>query len=298
MWKKRLLGFLQLTRPANIVTSVADILLGFAASGAVVSFLVEKGTIDILHLDQCIWLILSTIGLYGGGVALNDVFDYELDQKERPERPLPSGLIQLNEGMVLGIFLLIGGILAANQVSSISALIAGGIAASAVWYDAAGKHRWYGPINMGICRGLNVLLGMSLLPITSSAIWLILIPIIYISGITTISRGEVHGENNRELKLGLGLYLIVFALIIYLSEDLLISAPYMALLGYFIFPPLFKAIRTPKPQLIGKAVKSGVIALIILDAALATGFTNWAYGLLILSLLPLSLGLAKLFAVT
>ncbi len=248
MSNQRLLGFIQLTRPANIITAIADILLGFAASGAVISFFLESGNVHLQNVQHCVWLILSTVGLYGGGVTLNDVFDYELDQQERPERPIPSGVVTLNEGLLLGIFLLIGGILAANQVGWISTLIACGIALSAVWYDGIGKHQWYGPINMGICRGLNVLLGMSILPILGSAIWLVIIPILYIGGITTISRGEVHGGNNRELKIGLGLYLLVFGCIIYLSENLLISVPYMALLGFFIFPPLIRAIKTPQPK--------------------------------------------------
>ena len=298
MKQQRIRAFLQLMRPANIITAIADIGLGVAAAGAVTKFILEDGSIEIHNWEQGLWLVLSTIGLYGGGVTLNDVFDYELDKVERPERPLPSGILTINEGMTLGISLLLLGVFAAAQVSSLSTIIACGIAFTAVWYDAVGKHHWYGPINMGLCRGLNVLLGMSLLPISGPAIWLMIIPILYIGGITTISRGEVHGNNNRELQFGFLLYIVVFALILYLSQDRVLSLPYLGLLGYFIFPPLIKAIRSPKPQLIGKAVKAGVIALIVLDAALATGFTNWAYGLAILLLLPISLGIAKLFAVT
>lgn len=42
----------------------------------------------------------------------------------------------------------------------------------------------------------------------------------------------------------------------------------------------------------------GVISLIILDAALGATFAVWWYGLVILVLLPISKGLAKMFAVT
>ena len=84
MLNKRLIAYLQLMRPANIITAWADILLGYAAAGAV--------TVGINNLDFVAlgWLILATTGLYGGGVVFNDVFDAELDAVERPERALPS----------------------------------------------------------------------------------------------------------------------------------------------------------------------------------------------------------------
>ncbi|MEM0982243.1 MAG: polyprenyltransferase, partial [Cyanobacteria bacterium P01_H01_bin.58] len=45
-------------------------------------------------------------------------------------------------------------------------------------------------------------------------------------------------------------------------------------------------------------VKSGVLSLIVLDAAIAAGFAGWPYGLAVLALLPLSIVLARMFAVT
>jgi len=58
------------------------------------------------------------------------------------------------------------------------------------------------------------------------------------------------------------------------------------------------AIRKQEPQLIGKAVKAGIISLIILNATLASAFAGWMYGVVVLLLLPVSLGIAKKFAVT
>lgn len=65
-----------------------------------------------------------------------------------------------------------------------------------------------------------------------------------------------------------------------------------------IFPPLVKAIKTEEPKFIGKSVKAAVISLILVNASLATAFAGWAIGLLVLLLLPISLWLAKKFAVT
>jgi 4-hydroxybenzoate polyprenyltransferase len=50
--------------------------------------------------------------------------------------------------------------------------------------------------------------------------------------------------------------------------------------------------------MIGKAVKAGVISLIILNATMASVFAGWQFGLIVLILLPVSLWLAKKFAVT
>jgi len=50
--------------------------------------------------------------------------------------------------------------------------------------------------------------------------------------------------------------------------------------------------------LIGRAVRAGVLSLIVLDAALAACFAGSLHGLAVLALWPLSLGLARLFAVT
>jgi 4-hydroxybenzoate polyprenyltransferase len=65
-----------------------------------------------------------------------------------------------------------------------------------------------------------------------------------------------------------------------------------------IFRPLFKAIQNPIGKNIGRAVKAGVISLILMDAAWAVTFSTVYTALLIACLLPLSIWLAKFFAVT
>lgn len=296
---KSIWALLQLMRPANIVTAIADILLGFAAAGAITAFFEAGQLFQTPFASALFWLVVSTIGLYGGGVVMNDVFDMELDKVERPERPLPRGIISLHLAMVFGIFLLALGVVAAAQVGSIPATIAGSIAFLAVLYDAFGKHQEYlGPLNMGLCRSLNLALGMSVLPFNGNNVWLLLIPVIYISGITRISQGEVHGYDKRGQYMGLAAYVLVFILAFLFSTQKQFSLFFLILLALAILPPLFKAIKTSNPQDIGKAVKAGVLSLIILNATLAVGFVNWQYGLFMLFLLPISMALSRFFAVT
>lgn len=297
----KLIAYIRLTRPANIVTAIADILAGFAVSGAALS-LWGEGSDNLL--SALLWLCLATIGLYGGGVAFNDVFDAALDRRERPERPIPSGQVSVNNAAWMAGGLLAVGVAAAWQVSVLSGWIALSVALLAVLYDAWGKHQLvFGPINMGLCRSGNLLLGVSAVPSSVGEVWyLSIIPLVYIAAITMISRGEVHGKNRKALKGGLGMYVMILLAIFYLS---LISPvewwkvfPFLLLLAYLIIPPLLHALAGEKPALIGKAVKAGVISLIVLNAALASAYAGWEYGLVVLVLLPISLWMARKFAVT
>ena len=138
-------------RPANIVTAIADILAGIIISGYLIS---SESLLPVLLL------VLATIGLYGGGVVFNDVFDAELDKVERPERPIPSGVVSKANASVFALLLFLMAIVAASFVHttglfSISVLFAVIIAVAAVVYDKWGKHHTIlGPVNMGYAGDL------------------------------------------------------------------------------------------------------------------------------------------------
>ncbi|WP_291777234.1 UbiA-like protein EboC [Cecembia sp.] len=297
-------AYLQLTRPANIITAIADIWAGFAVSGAAALLFSQDTETGDNYILPLIWLSLSTIGLYGGGVAFNDVFDAKLDAIERPERPIPSGKVKQSHAAWMAAVLIVFGVLAAFQVNPWSGFIALAVGLLAVLYDAWGKHQVIiGPINMGLCRTGNLLLGISVIPALLFDFWALgLIPLAYVSAITMISRGEVHGKNKNALIGGLSIYILIIASLLFIAflEDNAgwVVIPFVGLFAYMILPPLIKALRLQQPQLIGKSVKAAVISLIILNASLAASFSGWWVGLCILILLPISLRLAKIFAVT
>ena len=292
---KKFVGFLRLTRPANIVTAISDIFAGAVVAGYASS---------VSELSSLPYLIISTVGLYGGGVVFNDVFDADLDRIERPERPIPSGLISEKEGVLLGSSLLIVGVAAASQLSIYpSGAIALFIAIAALVYDKWGKHhRLLGPLNMGLCRGLNLLLGISVVPEALFQFgYLAVVPIIYIAAITMISRGEVHGGKSKTMLLAAFLYLIVLASILYVSIEhgySFYTILFLAIFSFLIYPPLIRAFRDPVGKNIGKAVKAGVLALIVMNASWAAAFGGSYPALAIILLLPVSIFLARLFAVT
>lgn len=291
--------YLVLARPANIVTSIADILAGIAIVGL---FATVVWTDHLWHIS---YLVISTIGLYGGGIVFNDVFDLEIDKVERPERPLPSGLISKSGAITFGTILLILGIVFAFMVSAISGVVASAIAISALVYDYAGKHHSVlGPINMGLCRGLNLLLGMTIVKeLFDTHLWMMgFLPIVFVSAVTLTSRGEVLGHNKGSIIFALVLDTVVAAAVLYLGYldylDVLMVLPFLLLWVGMNFSAKLRAIKHNEPANIMRAVKTGVISIIPLDASYAAGFSHWGIGVFILLLMPLAGLMAKRFAVT
>ncbi len=286
--------YLTLMRPANLVTAVADILAGASVAAAV------SGGVD----PQLGWLALATVGLYGGGVVFNDVFDLELDRIERPERALPGGRVTVASAVLLGGMLLFFGIIISALVSDTGGALAIAVAGLALLYDRKAKHHpVFGPLVMGMCRGGNLLLGVSLSALALEDYWWLgILPVVFIAAITLTSRGEVGGQNRSSIQLSLTLDVLV-ALALLLIPRFTI-AEFWPLLPFFLLwfgmnvRAKLAAIRDNRPALIKKAVKTGVVSLIPLNACLAAGFLGWPAGVVVLLLLPVSLGLARLFAVT
>ena len=131
-------GYLELLRPPNVMTAMADVLAGYAVAGL--------GNGRALP-----WLLASTACLYAGGVVLNDFFDRRLDAVERPERAIPSGRVPSLHAAVLGAALLLAGVGSAVQATWPAAAVAAGIAGLASYCtDAWGKHRpLFGPNEYG-----------------------------------------------------------------------------------------------------------------------------------------------------
>ena len=286
-------AFAELTRPANVVTALSDIMAGLAIVGFVF------GRLDY-QFYPALFLGLSSMSLYAGGVVFNDVFDHELDSIERPERALPSGRINRSEAIFGGILLLSLGIFLAFWQSRLSGIVAIFIALFALFYDWKGKHmRIFGPINMGLCRAFNLLLGMSVYELgVLEHFPIIAIPLIYIAAITLVSRGEVHGGKAITLYFAGFLFLVVHASQLFFAEK--IEFAFIFVLAHFIliFRKLRIAIENPVGKNIGLTVKTGVLTLILMNAAWVASSGQWIVALFVLALLPVSLGLAKKFAVT
>jgi 4-hydroxybenzoate polyprenyltransferase len=295
------LGLLRLARPANLPTAMADILAGMAIAGL---FIMPEGT-DGISAGTCLSalsLIAASVMLYAGGVILNDVFDLEIDRIERPERPLPSGMLPVRTAGFFGAGLLFLGVILSLLANPVSALIAVFLTISILLYDAyLKKFSFLGPLGMGVCRSLNLCLGMSLFGEVEYW-WFALIPLVYIAAITLISRGEVHGKNKNHILMAALMYSLVICSVIAIwltfEPSRFVVLICLGLFALMIFKPLLKAYRINSATHIKRAVMAGVLSLIVLDASLAAVFAPWWYGILILLLWPLSKMLSRLFAVT
>ena len=271
------LAWLQLIRLPNLFTAAADVAAGFLFTHAVF----VSG--DVLPMSL---LIAASVSLYAAGVVLNDVFDSALDEKERPERPIPSGRITLGVAKAAGWGLLALGLALAVIVSVLTADVRPGsiafvLALVIVFYDRALKKTPVGPVAMGACRGLNLLLGMSLSTIAWGAPhYLIVVAMtVYVMGITWFARTEAEQSHRGQLLVSAVVILMGIVLLEPLPRwapdtvALLLAEParwalLLTALGALIGFRLIRAIVDPSPPMVQAAVRHGILSLIVLDAAI------------------------------
>jgi 4-hydroxybenzoate polyprenyltransferase len=207
---------------------------------------------------------------------------------------------------MLGASLLAAGVAFAAASGTSSAAMAAAVAVAVLLYDARGKrHAFLGPINMGACRALNLLLGMTAASGVVAVSWpLGLLPLIYIAGVTVLSRGEVSG-GKRPVAL---LALILAGLVAGAALGLATQTPDRVALVWAVIlaagfamrllPPFWRAWRDPSPATIRIAVRTGVLSLVLLDAVIAAAYADIMVSLAVLATAVLAGRLARLFAVT
>jgi 4-hydroxybenzoate polyprenyltransferase len=258
---------LQLVRLPNVFTAPADALAGW---------LIVGGAVDDLRG----WLPIAgaSMSLYAAGMVLNDWYDLEVDRAERPNRPLPSGAVPLGLAAAIGW----GGLalgLALASLAGPAMVVAGLLAAAIVFYNSWAKKTWLGPWAMGACRGLNMLMGIVAARAPERpAAWAAAFAFgLFVAGVTWISRSEALGGGTRNLKIGLWIQRAAVVLlgvaVLTLADPLDRSALFagvfiLAAVAFLVFAAGARALREPSPELIQKAVKTGVLSLVWLDVAL------------------------------
>jgi 4-hydroxybenzoate polyprenyltransferase len=144
----RLRPWLQLVRLPAVFTAVADICAGFAAKNS-----------GFEPVGEFASLVTASAGLYLAGMVFNDVFDRRRDAIGRPGRPIPSGRIGVRAAVIAGLLLIAIGLGSAASVSTQALWIALALTACIFAYDGLLKLTPLGPLAMGGCRFLNVMLG-------------------------------------------------------------------------------------------------------------------------------------------
>ncbi len=265
--------YLQLVRLPNLFTAAADPLAGWLFIGGTIGNGTGWGP-----------LAASGVASYAAGMVLNDVFDYRVDLEERPSRPLPSGRVSRRVAAGMGCLLLAAGPAVAALVGTTSLIVSIVLTACILSYDAGFKRTLVGPVAMGVCRALNLLLGMSHDDrLGGPAGWLAAGAFgLFVVGVTCISRDEVTSGRTRGVVLGMVLEnlgmlgvaaagLGVFALAggggsrpIVPIEGLLV----LLVAAWIVNLADGRALREPTPGRLQAAVKTGVLSLVWLDVGL------------------------------
>jgi 4-hydroxybenzoate polyprenyltransferase len=263
--------YLQLVRLPNIFTAAADSLAGW---------LLVRGSLD--EPGRWLPLVMASMAIYAAGIALNDVFDYEIDRRERPNRPLPSRRVSRRFAARLGgLLLTLGPSLAALSGVWESLAVASVLAGCVLAYDAGLKRTMLGPEVMGTCRGLNILLGMSQAArLGGPSGWLVAGSLaLFVTGVTWMSRSET--ESGRRAGVIGGVILQDLAILGLVSTALHPSGfpalsmvrPYVVSGGVIVLLAVLiivnraagHAIGQPVPERLQTAVKTGVLSLVWLD---------------------------------
>jgi 4-hydroxybenzoate polyprenyltransferase len=204
-------AFLELGRISNLPTCLSNATAGFYLGGG-----------DLVsHPVQWSAAVVATLCFYEGGLFLNDIFDFSTDLRERPERPIPSGRVLLNEarwGVV--VFFLIGWLCVllafphafwialvlnalviqynwVHSVFSLSPLLMGGCRACVYWLAAAAAVEFAGHTG-SLIAGSVILLG-------------------YIAAVSLVARDELSSQVLFRQKLGSALVLLMMVLAVLLS---------------------------------------------------------------------------------
>jgi len=277
-------SYLQLMRLPNVFTAMADVAMGFLF----VQWGGTKWTPTPLDFATLATLIAASSLLYLAGMVLNDVFDLDIDRQERPERPIPSGRVSLDTARRLGWRLLVSGVATGTGAMLFtghlrSGVVAAILATAVLLYDAWLKRTPLGPLAMGACRMLNVMLGMSAVDVQMHAEhWLVAGAIgVYVAGITWFARKESERSSR--------LQLTAATLVIVLGIAMLASLPHWSnrlvrelhdvifgvqrwyllvlLMGAWVLRRYVHAIADPTPQRVRTAVSQGILSIVVFDAA-------------------------------
>ena len=295
----RLLAFGQLLRIPNVFTAFADICLAGSVTGLIYS--------DPLRF---VLVLLSSGCLYLSGMVWNDYFDRHEDLRDRPFRPIPSGRVSAAAAVVVGMVLMLAGLgfaaLATDPASLTPSLFSGQsptpmfvallLALAIFGYDGGLKQNPVGPLGMGLCRFLNVLLGFSAagaLHLDEPLPWhLAGIVGLYIVGVTWFARTEERLSNRWPLMGAAAVMAFAVGLSLFVPVHLPPGSspwyyPYLMLgFGLVVGQAIQDAISRPTPARVQVAVKRSIFGLVVLDAFLAVALIGWPGLGILLLLIP------------
>lgn len=280
-----MLPYLQLLRLPTVFTAMADIVLGFVLTHQFIYGPQPGGEIGWNEPGHFVGLLAASCCLYLSGMVFNDVFDRKQDAAERPGRPIPSGRVSVKSAVILGAVLMLVGVAAAATVSLISLQVALLLIVAILGYDGVLKQTPLGPVAMGTCRFLNVMLGASVQtewtkflapPQLAAAMGLG----VFIVGVTFFARTEALTSNRWHLALAQFIMNCGFAILVWLIVAWRIGSPIqvplamLLVVAFTINRRATAAVRDPSPEIVQAGIKVMLLSLVIIDSTLVFWFLN------------------------
>ncbi|MCF7804307.1 MAG: geranylgeranylglycerol-phosphate geranylgeranyltransferase [Candidatus Marinimicrobia bacterium] len=144
----RIIAYIKLTRPLNVVIGILGVLLGAYLTGD-------------LRIAAALWCaVITVITFTGAANAINDYYDYEIDKINRPERPLPAGLIPRSHARIFAYAMFTIGVVSSALISSLAFAIAVGSAGFLVGYSRWWKRQpIFGNVVVGLMIGVAFVYG-------------------------------------------------------------------------------------------------------------------------------------------
>ena len=240
-------------------------------------------------LDRPLWTGVAAAALFiMAGMALNDVADKDVDARERPGRPIPSGAISAGAAWALSLGMMALGLGLLATVHFLSVLCGLGLCAAIFAYNFLLKGGPMGPAAMGLCRALNLLTGMSLAWEAWPSTWprSVLLALVslwaYIALVTFLARDEVGGNTRRRATLfltGAGLWFAGWAAaaITWFRTEYALALAWLAL-ALSLRTPLRVLAADPSPRNTGKTVGLMLRCVPLVDvAAMFANHVRWQY---------------------
>ena len=279
--------FLQSIYLERIALGWADVLTGFAISGAL-----NSANIQLLMPTSFILLIAATMS--GAGAILARSFSVKVSNVECWQKNKLNYILKDKDLFSLGVLFVVLIGVSGIWLSPWAALFAVAIAISAVCHSLfAREHSFYGLVSFALYRASSILLGVSIVSTAWQQRWYVtLIPIIYLAIAILYSQKKFEESTWRtELPIVLTILVVFESLFLIYTlpgYDIFKTLLFVIILARQILPPYFKSVYEPTPETIATATNAFWTGIFLLDATIAAGFSNWYYALLVLFMLPIA----------
>lgn len=313
-FSQRILTLLQLTRMALVFTAIADSAAEVLLRAAKAGEMANRSYLDELDLKCLAAMAITSVGLYGFGMSLNDIIDRRRDSRLAADRPLPSGRVRLVTAHTicagLALMAICGGAAYAHwtEPTGMMSLMLMAVTGMVItFYDFAGKYLVaLGLLSLGVIRLLHAMIAFPQLELL--VVWH---PLLLLDHVALLSAVGYHWEQKRP-PLGpthwwtvigglLGINLLMIVGIGWKRGDETLGGLPKALdmrtalllpaAAIVVFIGIAYVIRKRNPvsrEAGQKLMLYGLLWLIVYDAAFVAGYVSWAAGLALLTLLPIA----------